>query len=594
MSQADANAIPSTGAAGPEVAAAPQRVTVPPERYDRFRIWSSFFIAVLVCLPPLLVEFSRPDVVSGHEATVLLKSRETWEKVRDGATLAWLIPASNDEPALDPPPMVVWLHMASWQGLDPDTASPRELVLRARLVTIGMALLALCATYWAGMSIGGVRVARIATMALGTSLLFIIESRYAGLQVVTLGWTTMAIAAALWAMRPLKPINWVGRRVSGWLVAGLATGGAVMTVGPTAVLFIVPPIFAAILLTPFRRLDNSLGLLFAMILGSICVAPWYLYVMETVPDAWERLLGHYEAPRDLFLLSWSHSRALIVLAPWQVWILGAMCQPFIRANAQERRQLLIAWLWFVLLFIIFSIPAARHPRYLVPMLPAAALMVGQLWSFHARLASERLEDPGINLLRVPHWLLMGLASIIGPGIMIAQEELVSRGLMDDIEMPGMPWQGWATLGAVLLLIAVLGTRWHFKWRPRLAAYATVAWMITATTFCLFVHSRSVHSRSDFKSQAARLSEMTGQSELVYLARSPADVPPDPRFLFYLGRSIHAVTPEQLEALATSDEPLVLMTRGDKPADELLVSSGFVQFATLDEPQSRGRALYRRR
>lgn len=584
-----------TPPAAPVRKPAPQRVTVPAETYDRLRLWSGLLVAIAVSAPALLIALGTPDVTHDHEASALIRSRETWQRIVAGVPLAWLAPVANGEPALDAPPLTVWLHIAAWWDLNPATASADILVLRARLVTFAAALLALGATFWAGMSVSGVRAARLAAMALGTTLLFIHESRYAGSEVVLLAWTTLAIAASLWAVRPLKPINWVGRRVLGWLLGGLAMAAAIMTAGPIAMLFILPPIIAAILLTPFRRMGNSLGLTFAVILGALAVSPWYLYIIDQVPGGFEMLVAKYSAPRDLFLLSWSHGRAVAMLSPWQVWLVGALCQPFLRAQHEERRQLLIAWFWFVVLSIVLSIPAAQDPRFLTPILPAAALLVGQLWAYHARLAGERLEDPGVNLLRVPHWLLLCLASIAGPLVLALQEYLMMRGALDEPLLPGLPWSAWAALGAVLLIIALLGTRWHFKWRPRAAAYATVAWMMVASCVCLWSYAHAPQSRYEPRRAVAELAREIGEAQVAYLYRNSNDRPPEPVFLFYFGRPIRPVTPQQLDELRQSPQPTFILARGDEISRELLIEHGYAPApaAATNLPQDvdPGRQLY---
>lgn len=552
---------------------APRRVSVPPESYDWWRLWSSLIISVVVCLPPLLIDLGGADIGYSRESVTLLTARETWQAQRDGQNKAWVIPTANGQMQLSRPPLSVWMTMLSWSDLDPATADTDMLIWRARLMSVVLGILTLISTYWAGMSIGGVRVARLATMALGTTLLFIYQMRFATPDSHLLGWVTLSIAAGLWAMRPLKPINWVGRRVSGWLIAGVALGAAVMTTGWMATLFVLPPLLAAILLTPMRRVGNTIGLVFAIILGLITAAPWYLYVSDQVPEATRMLFGQVSRPEALFLLTWSHGRVVAMLSPWQIWLIGALCQPFIRADHKRRRQLLIAWFWFMLIFIVFSIPAARHPRYFVPLLPAAGLMVGQLWAYHAHLASQRQVDPGVNLLRVPHWVLIILASIAGPALVALQPWLIEQGYLEHVELPGATWPFALGLGGALLAIALLGARWHFKWRPRLAAYATVAWMLVAVTLGVASHAHSRHHQNEHRTDAEHLTAMAGENTVVYLQRSEREQPPDEAFLFYAGRTIQPVPTDQLKNLIERTGHLFVIAPHTESINELMLSHG---------------------
>ncbi|QNN22579.1 hypothetical protein HED60_09965 [Planctomycetales bacterium ZRK34] len=568
------------------VQVAPRRVSVPPEPYDRWRLWSSLIISVVVCLPPLLVDLGAADVGSNRESITLLAARETWQASFDGKENAWLIPTVNSENQLTRPPMSVWLTMASWWDLDPQTVTTDTLIWRARMMSVLLAVLTLIGTYWAGMSIGGVRVARLATMALGTTLLFAYQMRYAAPDSHLLAFVTLSIASGLWAMRPLKPINWVGRRVSGWLLAGLALGAAIMTTGWSAPIFVLPPLVAAICLTPMRRVGNTIGLIFAIILGLIASAPWYLYVSDQVPEATRQLFGQVGKPEALFLLTWSHGRVLMMLSPWQIWLMGALCQPFIRAEHERRRQLLIAWFWFILIFIAFSIPAARHPRYLVPLLPAAGLMVGQLWSYHAHLATQRQVDPGVNLLRVPHWILMAIASIAGPLFVAFQPELLEAGYIDHIELPGATLPLCGGLGLALLLIVLLGARWHYKWRPRLAMYATVAWMLIATTLGMAAYSRSHHNQNLHREHAEHLTAMAGDHLVVYLQHNAQDAPPDEAFLFYAGRVIRPASLEQIDALVAESVRIFVIVPNTAEAGKLMMEHGLDHEFDLTDPARR--------
>ena len=570
----------------------PRRVVLPPAPYNRVKVFGGLAFAVVVCTPVLFVALGQGDVTQRREADSLLSSRETWKRQHaDPTHLAWLTPSLNGQPHYDPPPMSVWLNMLAWIAMDPATATPERLILCARLLAVAMGVLTMLATYWAGMAIGDARTARLATLALGTTLLFVYQVRTASADTHMLAFSTLAVAAGLWAMRPLKEINWVGRRVVGWLMAGLAMGAAVLTQGiKPAGLYVLPPLLAAIALTPRRRIDNLLGLTFASLLGVVAASPWYLYVLHHDPQALTSLFGHALPPHEFFVLTWSHWRVLAVLSPWIVWVVGAWFQPFMRADRERRRQLLIAWFWFLMLFAALSIPAANSPRYLSPLLPAAAMLVGQLWSFHAQLASERQLDPGVDLLRVPHWVALGLASVLGPLAVTFQRSLVEHRLLDEPLLEGVQWPVMAGLGAALLLIAGLGAGWHFRGEPRLAAYATVAWMLTALGVCLPAFARSPENTYGFRGDADRLAEAAGTTPLFFARLDPLDRPPDNAFLYYAGVTAPPLAPPQIEEAARRDHPIAILARRDERHHGYLTALGFTAALEFEDDQS-PRRLY---
>ncbi len=624
--QPPAPAVAPSASPTPEIA--PRRVAVPPQPHDRLKLWSSLLISVLICLPPLLVCLNVPDLMPGSEARSLQMSRETWRRQSAGDRVAWLMPSVNGQPQVARPPMSVWINLLAWRDLDESTASPRLLILRARLAAVLMGIVALLATYWAGSSIGDVRTARIATMALGTTWLFIDQVRIATTSTHLLGFVCIAIAAGLWAMRPLKDIAWVGRRVFGWLIAGIALGAAVLTSGAIGgTIFVLPPLVAAIILTPRRRIDNALGLVFAVILGLVIAAPWYLYVLTLnhTPEAARLWLSELQPPAELFVLSYSHWKLAPMLWPWPIWLLGALCQPFVRADPVTRRQLLIAWFWFVLIFITLSIPASNNFRLLLPALPAAALMIGQLWSFHAQLATERQEDPGVNLLRTPHWIMLGLASILLPLFAVLQPTLIDEHYfgLTHILLPDATWPIALGTGLALLVIAIFGTQAHYKWKPRAAAYATVTWMLVASTIAYASLSRSTDHINPHTADAALLAQtiadysvptppkpgdevpripagsVTSASpsplnpeprtlnpapELLLLTKSPQDpeATPEPSFYFYAGRSIRPVQADDLADLFTPSRPALLIARDDPHTLQTLAEKHLTPILHFDD------------
>ena len=485
---AAAPAAPAPAGAGPSVQ--PKRVVMPPEPTTRLRMWGMLLLALGLCTLPMLVELQRPDTTRTMEKIALASSRESWTAWRQGDRQALIAPTWNGRPRLNKPPLTVWLNALAWTDLDPATATAEQLILRARLLAFGLTLVALAATYWAGYSIGGVRCATMATLVAGTTLLLLRQARIASYDTHLLAWVTLSIACGLWAIRPLKPVNWVGRRVSGWAFAGLALAAAIMTKGPLAMVFVALPLLTTIIVAPRRKLGNTLGLLFALLLGALLAAPWYLYVMEAFPGATDAFKAEYAASRADRQPFWYYAIIVVLIFPWSVYFIGSLFQPFLRAQGEHRRRTLLGWLWFVCVLGALLVPDAKQYRYLLPLIPAVGVLVGQLWAYHAWLATQGLKDPGVNILRLPHWIILLGASVALPAFIILQPRLIERGELARIELPGLPWYVAAATGAVLLGLAVFGLWRHLKWKPVAAFGATVAWMIVATTVVQYSYARS--------------------------------------------------------------------------------------------------------
>ena len=119
------------------------------------RTWSSLALVLALCAPPLCVRVGEPAPVRIMESLSFLTSQETWLRLHQGESSAWRMPSWNGAPRVQKPPMLVWMNLLAWSGLEPDTAGVDRLTHRARAVAVGFALLALAATYGAGMTLGG-------------------------------------------------------------------------------------------------------------------------------------------------------------------------------------------------------------------------------------------------------------------------------------------------------------------------------------------------------------------------------------------------------------------------------------------------------
>jgi len=577
--------------------ALPQRVTMPPDSTHKLRMWGLLILSLGVCCGPLLVELHRPAVGGPLEHVAMLSSRETWQSIHNEVENAWLIPTWNGRQRVNKPPLVVWFNLLAWSDLEPVPAGDRaalgdlneSLVLRSRLVGFAMALIALAGTYWAAYSIGGVTAAAMATLATGTMLLFIRQGRSANYDTHLMGWTTLSVAAGLWAIRPLKPINWVGRRVTGWAIAGIALGAGVMTKGPIAMLYVAVPLGLTCMVAPRRRLGNALGLLFTLLLAGLLAAPWYLYVMQVVPEAGDKFATEYAALRERGQPFYYYITIFALVFPWSVYLLGAMFQPFIRARGEHRRRILLGWLWFVSLIVLLSIHPTKQFRYLVPLLPAAGVMIGQLWAYHAALAAEGLKDPGVNLLRIPHWIMIIGGAIGLPAFLLLQPEMAQLAndwfakngkiILRPDELPGLPWWAVVSLGVCLLTAGVLGAIWHWRWQPGRAFAASVAWIVLTMCVVQYSYARSYHRVFEHRDAAEQLAAVTAGVPVYYFYDPAQDVrdnahsghfEPEEEFLFYFGGRVLPATLADLQKLAAA--PCYIMLR----LDEMETNTGRIE------------------
>ncbi len=341
----------------------------------RLRSWAVLLFCLVVLLPPLLVRLGVNSSISSMESIALLTSQETWIRQCHGENKAWLVPSFKGETRLEKPPLNVWLDMLAWWNLDPDTASPEIIVGRGRFISVLLGLAVLAGTFWIGHQLGGLQLATAATLMTGTFFLFLKQARIASYDIQMAGWVTLAIATALWSLGSLKasPAFW-WKRFLGLLLAGVFLGAAIMTKGPLAIVLFVVPVLIAIFLAPGPRAAGVAGLLLALATGLVLAAPWFVYILRNVPGALQRMLFEYEADYHKQTPPWYYLQLVPLVFPWSLWMIGSLSVPFGIRDPQARRRALFPWLWFVLMIIGLSIPNAKAPRYLAPLLPAIGLV----------------------------------------------------------------------------------------------------------------------------------------------------------------------------------------------------------------------------
>jgi hypothetical protein len=409
-----------------------------------------------------------------------------------------------------------------------------------------------------------------------------------------------------------KPIRGgIGRRIVGWLVCGLAMGAAFMTKN-TALVLIVLPLLAMILVGPYRRLANTLGMVLALIIGLLAAAPWYIYVIQSaealgIADPVGQLFRDWpmvspaNVMQDQRQPTYYYLLGLPLVFPWVIWLLGGLFQPWARGRGERRRQLLLGWVWLVVGLVALSIPGAKQERYLIPLLPAVGVLAAQLWAYHIRLADDGLPDPGVNLLRIPHWAMLGVASLGVPGYMLLQApiaQIVNQNFADgepllaDAELPGLHPAAIGGFGAVLLGLVILGAWWHWRWKPRPAFAASAAWAILFLTVIQYSYSQSYHAINPYRDDARRIDRMVGKHPLLWLKTGDRNEQPNEEFLFYAQRVVPPVVPEQLDELQEEHAVVFVMCRRDPDHARTLREAGYAPVAEFDDGRFGGRKLYR--
>jgi 4-amino-4-deoxy-L-arabinose transferase-like glycosyltransferase len=99
--------------------------------------------------------------------------------------------------------------------------------------------------------------------------------------------------------------------------------------------------------------------------------------------------------------------------PWILFLPGAAVYGLSGEAAPKRKEFLFLFVWFVVIFLFFSISKGKRSLYLLPLFPAASLMVGKLWDDFVFGSMERFRRGWISF---PLYGLMGLMLIGGAAV----------------------------------------------------------------------------------------------------------------------------------------------------------------------------------
>ncbi|MCC6579301.1 MAG: hypothetical protein IT440_02585 [Phycisphaeraceae bacterium] len=540
-------------------AAEPARRMPPPPRQDRLAVWLVLAVMLLMASAPLLMEIYRPDATDPEETRSVLIASETWHRSvrlaeQDPYSLERFVPRLHHQIHMDSPPGQTWIDLIAFSLLDEAKSGPVWQVTYARLASVAMALLAVAAVFWAGYSLDRLPAAAFAAMAVASCPLFVLQGRLATQTMPHLAFGMLAIAAALWAVRPLRPLPSTERQFIGWITCGLALGVATLVTGPITLATVIAPIFLFILLCP-DRIGHLIGLLAALLIAVLLVAPWLVYAHEQNAQAWATWLGritvieHYDmamltehARQRLAMLGWG-------LAPWLPWGVAAVVQPWSRSSKGRRLRLTLGVMWFVLLLaLILPMPTTPQAMDLLPLAPAAAVTVAQLFGHYAEMAASGRYVLSWRLLRWPYLALLVAASILVPAGLVFPQKLVAAGLVQA--------GGWANpgvlfavgLGAVLLILTAYSAHGVVRHYPTRTFVLWSVWWLMLMTVLTLPMTRGAAAIHPLRCDAQKLREALGDGRGFWLQREVEPIPPDPGLLLYAGHSLSWLRLTQISTL----------------------------------------------
>lgn len=364
----------------------------------------------------------------------------------------WVTPRLNGIKYFEKPPLQYWATAAAFKVFG-------ETEFAARLWTGFAGLLAVLATFFTGRRLFGAEAGVIAAAVCASSLLFVFMGHFNALDMGLAGMLHLTLCSFLLAQQGsvTEGRRWMLLAWAALALAVLAKGiVALVLTGGTLVLYSL----ATRDFSPWKRFAPVSGALLFLAVA----APWFVAVSAANPEFARFFFIHEHFER---FLTKTHGRVepawyfLPVLAigflPWTAAVLHAAVPAAWRREGdgfQPRRFLLI---WCLVVLGFFSASGSKLPSYILPMLPALALLAGD--------ALPRLSNRALRGHLAVLALLASAALILAPR---------AAGLDEEIPGAMAAYAKWLTASAAALLAATLAALWLAMRERRTGALLLVA------------------------------------------------------------------------------------------------------------------------
>ncbi|MFY9327572.1 MAG: glycosyltransferase family 39 protein [Georgfuchsia sp.] len=366
----------------------------------------------------------------------------------------WLTPRLNNIKYFEKPPLQYWATAASYELFGQEEWT-------ARLWTGLTGFLSILLAAWSGRRLWGTRAGNLAAAILASTLLFVVLGHVNTLDMGLSFFLQVAWTAFLFAQQgdPASSRRWM------WLLwAALAL--AVLSKGLVALVLCGATLVVYSLLnrdiSPWKKLApfSGLAIFFAI------TAPWFIAVSIVNPEFPHFFFIHEHLDRFLTKIHhrdepfWYFFAVFAAGAlPWSFLMLHALCKSWQRDSGVEFQPQRFLALWAVVTFVFFSFSSSKLPPYILPILPALALLGGR-----------HLADLSSRSLLLHFGIL---AIIISIGIVLLPQTIKGHNVENTAAMLEA-YSHWLFVGLSVMLVAALAAMALTMKRRSVAALAVIA------------------------------------------------------------------------------------------------------------------------
>jgi len=390
-----------------------------PQKWAQIALLSGF------CLVLYFLNLGQWDLWNPDEPRYAQVAREI---VKGGD---WILMHFNGKVYADKPPLFFWFISLSsylWQGFTS---------FSARFPSAFFGTLTVLLTFLLGKSLYSSRAGFLSGLILATSAEFAYLSTRANIDVTLTFFTTASFFCFIqwYRYHPPHPAplprgekeevrggSARSKNLKSLFIYGFYISMALATLTKGPVGFILPLFVSLIYLLiqrDWKRL-KEMRLFTGMLLLIAIVLAWYLpAVWKGGQDYLNLTLFKHSIYR--YSKGWSHVKPFhyffynfpAQFMPWFVFLPAAIAYGYSREALEKRKEFLFLLTWFVVIFLFFSLSKGKRGLYVLPLYPAASLMIGKLWNDFLSLHMEHFHREWIS---IPLYGLMGLALVGGAAL----------------------------------------------------------------------------------------------------------------------------------------------------------------------------------
>jgi hypothetical protein len=202
-----------------------------------------------------------------------------------------------------------------------------------------------------------------------------------------------------------------------------------------------------------------------------------------------------------------------LVLPWVFALPHALCAPYLRRYAEQRRSFWLPWCLLVSNVLIFTLADFKRAQYMLPALPYAAILIGAVMA-----GPFWRSGRSVGLAHTHAALLAGLVVVMGG--------IASYAVMRALSVPAWTVAAAAAVGGTGLLAAVWLRAAGFSRAAFLAVALTGAIAFHASSALVLRSSLSAVDFSAFGEGVRRVADISPTADLRWVEA------PDPRLVFH--------------------------------------------------------------